>query len=109
MIVAALRSAGRRAGTTARSRNFTASSAKAGGHGGPAYEHAEHKYDIGSMSNKGLKFVLHVSSCIIAQNTLSPTPLCPNPRFGLGIFGGLALGCAIPVIAVKFQQKKAQG
>mmetsp|Transcript_11055 Transcript_11055/g.30879 ORF Transcript_11055/g.30879 Transcript_11055/m.30879 type:complete len:85 (-) Transcript_11055:1540-1794(-) len=84
MIVAALRSAGRRAGTTARSRNFTASSAKAGGHGGPAYEHAEHMYDIGSMSNKGLKF-------------------------GLGIFGGLALGCAIPVIAVKFQQKKAQG
>jgi hypothetical protein len=41
-------------------------------------------YDIGSMSNRGLKF-------------------------GLGIFGGMALGSAIPVIAVKFQQKKAQG
>ena len=66
-------------------------------------------YDIGSISNRGLKFVLHASSRTCAQTTLSPTQLCPNPRFGLGIFGGLALGCAIPLIAVKFQQKKAQG
>jgi hypothetical protein len=72
----AVRQAGKRA--------FTTSSVAKGGHGGPAYEHAEHMYDIGSMSNRGLKF-------------------------GLGIFGGLGLGCAIPVIAVKFQQKKAQG
>jgi hypothetical protein len=80
MIAAALRSAGRRAGTTALSRNFMASSAKAGGHGGPAYEHAEHMYDIGSISNRGLKFVLHAPSRTRAQNTLSPTILCPNPQ-----------------------------
>ena len=86
-----------------------ASSAKAGGHGGPAYEHAEHMYDIGSISNRGLKFVLHAPSRTRAQNTLSPLYSAPIPRFGLGIFGGMALGCAIPIIAVKFQQKKAQG
>ncbi|KAI8107569.1 hypothetical protein M9434_004506 [Picochlorum sp. BPE23] len=52
--------------------------------GGYDYEHATHMYNLDRMSNPGLKF-------------------------GLGIAGGVILGVAVPLIAVQWQQKKAQG
>jgi len=33
----------------------------------------------------------------------------PGLKFGLGIVGGVSLGVAVPLIAVQWQQKKAQG
>jgi hypothetical protein len=80
----ALRRSAKTASALGSKKSFHSSPQPKGGHDGPAYEHAEHMYDVRSISNRGLKF-------------------------GLGIFGGLALGSAIPVIAVKFQQAKAQG
>lgn len=57
------------------------SSAKSGGYD---YEHAPHMYNLGAMKNRGLKFGLGITTCVVA-------------------------GCAIPWVAVQWQFKKAQG
>ncbi|KAJ7561281.1 hypothetical protein O6H91_03G021700 [Diphasiastrum complanatum] len=52
-----------------------------GGSYGADYLHAEHMYNIPAMSHRKLKF-------------------------GLGVFGALAIGIGVPIFAVVFQQKK---
>lgn len=80
----ALRQTARRvssSSTSATTRFHTSAKTQMSGYD---YEHAPNMYNLDRMSNRGLKF-------------------------GLGIFGGLAVGTAVPWIAVQWQQKKAQG
>ncbi|CAI7832460.1 unnamed protein product [Closterium sp. NIES-54] len=59
-------------------------SAAAGSGNEPAYLHAHHMYDIASIKNRKLKF-------------------------GVAVFGSVAFGIAVPLIAVWHQQIKARG
>ncbi|KAG6547010.1 hypothetical protein Mapa_011627 [Marchantia paleacea] len=73
-------------------RSFHSSGARLGGHEGGSsgemysndYLHAPHMYDIPNMKQKSLKM-------------------------GLLVFGGLALGTAVPIVACQYQQKKTGG
>ncbi|KAL2653696.1 hypothetical protein R1flu_021824 [Riccia fluitans] len=95
MAVAALRRVASTTKTAVPSlgkRGFQSSGAKHGGHGGGAsgelysndYLHAPHMYDLLGMKQRKLKM-------------------------GLLIFGGLAFGSAVPIIASQYQQKKQGG
>ncbi|BBM99130.1 hypothetical protein MPTK1_1g18980 [Marchantia polymorpha subsp. ruderalis] len=78
--------------SAAGKRSFHSSGARMGGHGGGSsgemysndYLHAPHMYDLPNMKQKSLKM-------------------------GLLVFGGLALGTAVPIVACQYQQKKTGG
>lgn len=50
----------------------------------PEYEHAETMYNLPAMKNRKMKF-------------------------GIGVFGSVAMGAILPVVACNFQQRKAKG